>query len=253
MFVACSTQCFGKHSLERALKVISELEFTKVDVAIHEKGPHLKPSAVAADPGRYAQKIRIGTSLCPVAFSVEIAAQGDEFLQQFRAVSRLARLSTVPVISIPAATAGSGLDAEVSRLTTLVRLAEADGVMLTVDTRTGTLTEMPATAVELCERVPGLGLTLDPSHYIAGPNAGKNYDAVFAYVRHTRLRDTGRGPENFQVRVGQGEIEYGRVVSQLLRYRYDRGLSVDIRDIPDSPVAMEPEVRKLKYLLESLV
>jgi len=28
---------------------------------------------------------------------------------------------------------------------------------------------------------------------------------------------------------------------------------VDIRDIPDSPFAMEPEVRKLKYLLESLV
>ena len=108
MFVACSTQCFGKHSLERALKVISELEFTKVDVAIHERGPHLKPSAVAADPGRYAQKIRIGSSLCPVAFSVEIAAQGEDFLQQFRAISRLARLSAVPVISIPAATAGSG-------------------------------------------------------------------------------------------------------------------------------------------------
>jgi len=28
---------------------------------------------------------------------------------------------------------------------------------------------------------------------------------------------------------------------------------VDIHDVPDSPIAMEPEVRKLKYLLESLV
>jgi hypothetical protein len=28
---------------------------------------------------------------------------------------------------------------------------------------------------------------------------------------------------------------------------------VDIRDVPDSPFAMEPEIRKLKYLLESLV
>ena len=58
----------------------------------------------------------------------------------------------------------------------------------------------------LCERVPGLGLTLDPSHYIAGPHQGKNYDQVFPYVRHVQLRDTGRGPNQFQVRVGQGEV-----------------------------------------------
>ena len=48
-------------------------------------------------------------------------------------------------------------------------------------------------------------------------------------------------------------IEYGRIVTQLSRFHYERLLSVDIRDIPDAPFAMEPEVRKLKFLLESLV
>src|SRR5208283_2679951 len=110
----------------------------------------------------------------------------------------------------------------------------------------------PTMAVELCNRVPGLGLTLDPSHYIAGPNQGKNFDIVYPFVRHVRLRDTGRTMDQFQVRVGQGEIEYGRIVAHLTRFNYDRGLSVDIRDVPDNPVAMSPEVRKLKYLLESL-
>jgi sugar phosphate isomerase/epimerase len=254
VFVACSTLCFGKHPLERALQTIRELEFQKIDVAIHEQGPHLKPSEVAADVNRCAQRIRIGTCLCPSAFSVEIQADGDEeFTKHFRAVCRLARLATVPVISIPAAQAGTSLDAEAQRLADLVAIAEADGVILTVDTRVGTWTELPAGAVELCQRVPGLGLTLDPSHYIIAPNQNKNYDQVFPFVRHVRLRDTGRGPEQFQVRVGQGEIEYGRVVNQLLRNRYDRGLTVDIRDVPDAPFAMEPEVRKLKYLLESLV
>ncbi|MBL8795416.1 MAG: sugar phosphate isomerase/epimerase [Planctomycetia bacterium] len=254
MFVACSTLCFGKYPLERALQIIRELEFAKIDVAIHEQGPHLKPSEVAADVNRCAQRIRIGTCLCPAAFSVEIHADNEEgYTQHFRAVCRLARLSTVPVISIPAAPSGSNLDVEAERLGKLVQLAEADGVILTVDTRVGTLTELPAGAVELCQRVPGLGLTLDPSHYIIGPNQNKSHDQVFPYVRHCRLRDTGRGPEQFQVRVGQGELEYGRVVNQLLRSHYDRGLTVDIRDVPDSPFVMEPEVRKLKYLLESLV
>jgi sugar phosphate isomerase/epimerase len=125
--------------------------------------------------------------------------------------------------------------------------------MLTVPTHMGTLPEDPDTAVALCERVPNLGLTLDPSHYIAGPHAGKSFDQVYPYVRHVHLRDSGRGPNQFQVRVGQGEIEYGRIASMLQRHSYDRLLSVHIHDTPDAPFPMLPEVRKLKYLLESLV
>ena len=49
MIVACSTLCFGKYPLERALQAIADLRFNKVDVAIHEAGPHVKPSEVAAD------------------------------------------------------------------------------------------------------------------------------------------------------------------------------------------------------------
>jgi sugar phosphate isomerase/epimerase len=233
---------------------MSELEFSKIDVAFHERGPHLRPSEVAADVNRCAQRIRIGSSLCPAAFDVEIEApNAEEFDRQLRAVCRLARLTTVPVLSIPAAAAGSGLDAEVERLTHLVHLAEAEGVILTVTTRIGTLTELPAATVDLCQRVPNLGLTLDPSHYIAGPNQNKSFESLYPFVRHIRLRDTGRGADQFQVRVGQGEVEYGRIVTQLARYHYEWALTVDIRDVPDAPFAMEPEVRKLKYLLESLV
>src|SRR5205807_8348710 len=128
-----------------------------------------------------------------------------------------------------------------------------EGMVLTVATRVGTLTELPATAQELCARVPGLGLTLDPSHFLAGPGQGANYDELFPYVRHVHLRDTGRGPGQFQVRVGQGEIEYGRIIAQLARHHYDRLLTVEIDDVPDAPYPVDQEVRKLKYLLESLV
>ncbi len=254
MFVACSTLCFGRHPLDQALRVITELGFSKVDVALREEGPHLRPSQVAADIAAAAHRIRSGPSLAPAAFDVDIeAANPAEFQQQLRSVCRLARLTTVPLLTLPAAATGTGVTAEVTRLTTLTRLAESEGVVLCLATRVGTLTEDPDTAVELCERVPGLGLTLDPSHYISGPHQGKNYDQLFPYVRHVHLRDTGRATGQFQVRVGQGEVEYGRIVAQLARYNYDRLLTVALHDIPDAPFAMEPEVRKLKYLLESLV
>ena len=120
----------------------------------------------------------------------------------------------------------------------LVNLAQTEGIVLTVATRMGTLTELPDQAVALCQRVPGLGLTLDPSHYIAGPHQGANYDHVYPYVRHVHLRDTARGPGQFQVRIGQGEIEYGRIIAQLARHQYNRLLTVEIDEVPDAPYSI---------------
>lgn len=254
MFVSCSTLCFARLPLEQALRAIAELEFGKVDVAIYEHGKHLRPSEVAADVNQAAQRLRIGPGLVPAAFDVRFdAANESEYQRQLQALCRLARICSVPVLTIEAAAATVPFDQEVRRLEKLVHLAEAEGILLTVATHKGTLTENPDTAVSLCQRVSGLGLTLDPSHYLAGPNPSINYDAVFPFVRHVHLRDTGRGSNQFQVRIGQGEVEYGRIITQLARYHYERLLTVHILDIPDSGFAMESEVRKLKYLLESLI
>jgi len=254
VYVACSTLCFGRFPLERTLRMIGELEFSKLDVAIHERGPHLRPSEVAADVALAAQRIRIGPSLTPAAFSVEIeAAEPHEYERQLKAICRLARMSTVSLLAIPAGPSSAGIDAEVERLTPLLQIAQAEGMVLTVPTHIGCITETPQGAIKLCESLPGLGLTLDPSHFIAGPNQGKSYEHVFPYVRHVHLRDTGRGADQFQVRVGQGEVEYGRIISLLSRNQYERLLTVAIYDIPDAPFPMDSEVRKLKYLLESLI
>jgi sugar phosphate isomerase/epimerase len=254
VYVACSTLCFARYPLDRALRIIGELEFSKLDVAIHEKGPHLRPSQVAADVAQAAQMIRIGPSLTPAAFDIEINAPNEaETLAQWKAICKLARMSTVSVLTIAASSAGVGMDAEVDRLKKLVNLVASEGLVLTVATRSGTLTEMPSDALELCQRVPGLSLTLDPSHYINGPHQGASYDELFPFVKHVHLRDTGRAQGKFQVRVGQGEIEYGRIINQLERLDYDRLLSVAVYDIADAPYAMETEVRKLKFLLESLI
>jgi sugar phosphate isomerase/epimerase len=233
---------------------MKELEFTKVEVAISDHGPHLKPEQVISDTNAVMHQLRSAGGLAPAAYCAEIATTDpQEYQRQLRGICRLARLTMAPLVTVAAAAVGSGLEGEVQRLAGLVHLAESEGVVLSLATKIGTLTETPDMAVELCQRVPGLGLTLDPSHYIAGPHQGKCYDQVFPYVRHVQLRDTGRAPGHFQVRIGQGEVEYGRIVTQLMRCNYDRVLSVAVHDIADAPYSMEAEVRKLKFLLESLV
>jgi sugar phosphate isomerase/epimerase len=253
VYVACSTLCFGKLSLDETLRVIREMNFPKADLALHEPGPHLRPSEVAAEFNKVAQKLK-SANLPFAAFHLDLTeTEGPDARTHLRAVCRLARVLAVPLLTVPAAPIGSDFDTDAVRLAEWARIATAEGVMLTVETRSDTLTADPQAAVELCRRVSGLGLTLDPSHYLIGPHGPIGYDPLFPYVRHVRLRDSGRSADQFQVRVGQGEIEYGRIITQLDRFRYERALTVDIRDVADNPFPIEPEVRKLKYLLESLI
>ncbi len=253
VYVACSTLCFSKLPLDEALRTIREMRFAKADLAVHASGPHLTPAEVAADSGRITQRLK-AANLPLAAIHLDTgAATPDDARTHLRAVARLARVSTTPLLTVPTAVIGSDFDAEVERLREWVKIVAAEGVILTAETHSSTITGDPLGAAELCRRVHGLYLTLDPSHYHIAAHGAVNYDALFPVVRHVRLRDTGTKPEQFQLRIGQGEIEFGRMISQLERCRYDRALTVDIRDVADSPFPIEPEVRKLKYLLESLV
>ena len=123
-------------------------------------------------------------------------------------------------ITLPASPLGTPFNTEVDRLREFVRLTSEDGIRLSIKTEAGHLTEDPHTAVELCQAVRGLGITLDPSYYMIGPNAGKSYDQVFPYVYHTHLRDSTA--QSVQVQVGLGELDYTRLINQLRRRSYNR-------------------------------
>ena len=151
--------------------------------------------------------------LTPVALSVEIEAPEPEYYHQFAACCRLAKAIKVVTITVRSAELGTPFNAEVERLRAMVALAAREGVRVGMTTEVGRMTENPDTAVVLCNNVKGLGITLDPSHYIYGPHGGGNYEQIMKYVYHVRLRDTSR--DQLQVRVGQGEVEYGRLVNQL--------------------------------------
>jgi sugar phosphate isomerase/epimerase len=118
-----------------------------------------------------------------------------------------------------------------------------------IRSQVGRLSQDPDTVVVLCDNVKGLGLTLDPSHYICGPHAGRSIDKLMKYVFHVQLRDSKK--DQMQVRVGQGEIEYGRLVQLLQKVHYTRALTVHITEMAD--VDHQVEMRKMRLLLESLL
>lgn len=252
MLVAASTDCFAELPLEAALARLLDLEYTCVEIVLRESGNQLKPSQVLANLDDAVLACRESHRLKPVAYFADFDAPDDAtYYRQFAACCKLAKATRVVSITVRAGELGTPFNAEVERLRELVKIGAADGVLVSIKSEIGHMSQDPATAIVLCDNVKGLGITLDPSHYVCGPLGGVNYDHVMKYVYHVQLRDTTK--DQLQVRVGQGQVEYGRLVSQLGKVHYDRALAVDLHNQPDSGVDHNAEMRKLRLLLESLM
>lgn len=250
MFVAASTACFPDLPLPDVLERLTDLEYTNVEITLHESGGNIKPSEVAADFERALHVCRQTHRLTTVAYSIDFGPhQEEECYRQFEACCKLAKATKVVAMVVRASELGTPFNAEIERLRRLVAIAAENSVVVGLLTESGRMTQDPDTAVVLCDNVKGLQLTLDPSHYIFGPHKGASYEQVMRYTCHVRLRDTNR--EKFQVRVGQGQVEYGRLVTQLNKFRYNRALCVDMPPLLDAD--QSAEMRKMRLLLESLL
>jgi sugar phosphate isomerase/epimerase len=256
VFVACSTLCFAREPLETALRQIAELEFDKFELALVEDGNHIKPSEAGDNPELALQRLRRGPALVPSSLYIDFGPvdwSDPTPRRRFDGLCRLAKVLNVAVLTLHSAPTGTPVEDEIKRLSPLATSAMSQGLVVALLTHSETLTGDPRIAVDLCQAIPGLGLTLDPSHFLQGPNPTPDFDAVFPYVQNIHLRDTGQAPGEFQVRVGQGQIEYARIVAMLQRYGYNRSLTVAIIDRLENPFDREVEVRKLKLLLETLI
>ena len=249
MFVAATSRCFENLPLDAALSRLVDLQFTAVEIMIHESNGHIKPSAVVADLEQAVKLCRQTHRLTPIAFSFDTTAPQEEAYRQFAACCKLAKAVKVIAITIRSSELGTPFNGEVERLRKMVGIAAPEGVVVGLQTETNRISQDPGTITVLCDNVKGLGVTLDPSHFIHGPYGGGNYDELLKHVIHVRLRDTSK--EEFQVRIGQGEVEYGRLVTQLSRLKYNRALCVDMVPLPD--IDHNAEMRKIRLLLESLL
>lgn len=252
--LAMGTLGFSKLPLEQALERIARLGIPFVELAVHEGWAHLSPSQVADDVQGAVTRVKEALAqagVAPVALNVGLGtADPDEELRRMKAVAQVAKDLGVRTITLPAAAAGTPIDTEVERLRRLVDAARPYDVQVNVETHVGQVTEDPASAADLAERVPGLGLTLDPSHYYAGPFQGGSFEAVLPYVRHVHLRDAGSSWDEIQQPVGQGRVDFGRLFQLLRQSGYLGDFGIEYIDSIGS-IDVEREALAMKEVAEA--
>jgi sugar phosphate isomerase/epimerase len=249
VFVAASTECFSDLSLPETLERLADLEYTSVEISIREHGQHLRPSEIAQDVSRAVDICRNTRRLDVVAYNTDFSTTGQEYYDEFQAICRLAKATKVITVAVASGELGTPFNEEVERLRKLVAIATHEGVRVGIRSQLGRLSEDPDTVTVLCDNVEGLGLTLDPSHYLIDAHRTRGMDKLYKYVIHVHLRDSTK--DKLQVRVGQGEVEYGRLIANLRKFNYSRALCVNVTEMPD--VDHMAEMRKMRLLLESLL
>ncbi|MFT5324589.1 MAG: sugar phosphate isomerase/epimerase [Planctomycetaceae bacterium] len=247
MFIAASSRCFSNLKFEEACEHIVHLEYDRIDIWLDESSNHLKPSEVAGDPEAFVLRYRDLSRLTPVAFTVA----HDIDTETMKGLCATAKLLRVTQITVPSSPIGTPFNSEIDRLKQFVAIGNEAGILISIHTKGGQLTEDPHTAVELCQSVRGLGLSLDPSYYICGVHSNQSWDQVFPHVYHTLLRDST--DKQVQVQVGLGEVDYARIMQLLEREDYRRALSVDFDCTQLDHETLALEMRKLRLLLETLL
>lgn len=251
MFITCSTQCFGSKRLEEVFATMLELQFQKYELVLDENSNHLKPSEVYRDFAKALGLLKSTPGLIPTVFTAYFGNITPEtYKLHFLATCKLARHCCVPVINIQASSPTSTIDHEILRLKELVKVAATEGVLTNLIMEQGTLGSDPKTVVHICREIPELGVCLDPSLEVLSP--GIQLEDLYKFARHIHFRDTGKGISQFQVKIGQGQVDFGKVINHLEKCKYERALSIDIQEKPGTVFPVEPEIRKLKYLLESM-
>ncbi len=249
VFVSASTECFPDLSLEEAIQKIADLEYTSIEIAVNEHQDQLKPSEVASNVASAVAKVSAKRRLNLVSYGFDIAAEGEDYFDQFNACCQLAKSTRIVTVSVPSSPLGTPFNQEVERFKRLVKLAESHGVRVGMRSQHGCLSEDPDTVSVICDHVKGLALSYDPSQYIFGQNQPRDTERLMKYVHQIYLRDSTK--DKMQVRVGQGVIEYGKLVNQLVKVGYRRSLCVLVSPLDDSDHLAE--MRKMRLLLESLL
>ena len=256
MIVAASTSCIPNEPLVEAFNRLMDLEYTSTELYIGDKGTIL-PSQIAEQHDSIVQLRRSSRRIVPIAIFFDVESPPDdkndplyiEYIEQFTQACRLAKDCGIVVVSVHAAVPGTSFNGEIDRLRQLVEIGIYHGVVVGIVTEAGRITDMPETVGSLCKNVKGLGVTLDPSHYIYNLSKPKEYKSILPRVCHVRLRDTTQ--KHFQTQIGKGIVEFGRLMEQLSNVGYRRALCVDIVPLPN--IDQLAELRKMRLLLESLL
>jgi sugar phosphate isomerase/epimerase len=228
--LGCCINNFNQWSFERAAELVYDLGFRVADVGKGQLGGEL---AVVDNPHAVAQRIRevakrTGLALSEfIVFGVKPQEGASDALgsaqQKFRQVCRCAGeagfesvLGSLQLAEPAGLTVQESLEIRATQLSWAVATGKEYGVAIDIEPGySGPLVREPGSALWLAQQVPGLGYTLDPSHFLAANMALEQCFALLPHTRHIHAKQAAVG--SIKSLYHNGALDMAGLVAELQR------------------------------------
>jgi sugar phosphate isomerase/epimerase len=237
------TFAFGPKPLDEACRNLKELGFRIADLGVCLGNTQVNPFDAAEKPEATADTVNrclddraMQRGECFVLDFGRPLNHPDESVRQetrrrFRPLARFARLVGCPSIMLVPGIVHETIGKEQSfelaaqELRILCETAHDEGVLLNIEPCEPSVVQDPRDAARLCEDVPGLGLTLDYSHFIDPGYSQTEVEPLHRFARHLHARQAAPGKRVETVR--KGTIDFERMVSLLKKEDYQGVIAVE--------------------------
>ncbi len=233
MKLTVTSWSFPACTLAEAWGVARALGFRAMDLGLLH-GAALDRGRIIADPVAAAKALDgivasnlywlFGGDVVENAVSDPAARLRNE--AEFSQVCRFAREAGCPSIFVlPGVTGPGAFDAAAAGLRGLLAVADAQGVMLTVEPHVGGILGSPTDALRMLAAVPGLRLALDYAHFVCLGYRQEEIDVLAPHAGHVHVRQARPGA--LQAKWGEGVLDFTAMVEVLRHAGYQGYLSVE--------------------------
>lgn len=246
--LACADNTFRLvQPWERAVELIRLLELEAVDVCLMGNRSHIRPEDVRGDIPAAAARIREGLASRGLAVSDLFFIPWTDFERcapnhpdpaergrawaLFRDLLELAErieapgMTMLPGIDWPGESHEDSFARSVEELGRRAEEARARGVGFSVEAHLGSVVQDPGEALRLCKSAPGVGLTLDYSHFAYQGYGEAEIEPLVPYARHFHAR--GAAERRMQAPLAQSAIDFERLVDAALAAGYEGDIGLE--------------------------
>jgi sugar phosphate isomerase/epimerase len=273
MELTCTSFSFPLLPFETSLRQIALLEIRYVDLGAHADGPHLQPGRIEDNPLREADLVTRAVDAAGLGIADLFPTFGQGFRdrpvntpdpavrssnrRRFEAFVEFCRRAECPGITLLPGVVwpdlGQERSFELSRdaLTELVAIARDAGLRVSVEAHLESVVEQPEQALALVEAVPGLQLTLDYSHFIAGGIPAERIHPLLPHAGHFHARQAA--PGHLQRPRREGTIDFPDIVRRLraagypgflcVEYTWQEWRGCNTEDVVSETVLLRDELR----------
>jgi sugar phosphate isomerase/epimerase len=259
-------------SLREGLEAVNQFGLTHVDIGVGGGNAHFDPVKVAENPAQFADEVRRETerfSMLPnecftLNFGTPINTpdinerrKTQELFHGLCEFAILAKCKSILLIPGPVYTEldlRGSLDLAAEVFLKLVSIADEYHLQLNFEADYQSCANTPEAAEELCERVPGLGLTLDYSHFIYQNIPPEQVAILHPYTRHIHIRQAA--PGSIVTDVDEGTIDYGKIISQLEKSGYNGLYCIEYLSLDEDKSTFDrskQRTRKMIYEMQKYI